>query len=103
MCVCVVVHATAWGITGGLAFVIRVNEGACRVTRRARARLPLPRDADGDRSVNVKKVVTLAAVALVLFLLITQPNESAEAVRTALGWLEQGAQSIITFVRSLFA
>ncbi|MFD7658592.1 hypothetical protein ACFV4N_31845 [Actinosynnema sp. NPDC059797] len=52
---------------------------------------------------NVKKVVTLAAVALVLFLLITQPNESAEAVHTALGWLEQAAQSIITFVRSLFA
>lgn len=52
---------------------------------------------------NVKKVVTLAAVALVLFLLITQPNESAEAVRTALGWLQSGAESLITFVRSLFA
>ncbi|MFE2751529.1 hypothetical protein ACFXGA_05945 [Actinosynnema sp. NPDC059335] len=52
---------------------------------------------------NVKKVVTLAAVALVLFLLITQPNESAQAVRTALGWLQAGAESIITFVRSLFA
>ncbi|KOX15598.1 hypothetical protein ADK67_41495 [Saccharothrix sp. NRRL B-16348] len=63
----------------------------------------MPCDTDGDRSVNVKKVVTLAAVALVLFLLITQPNESAEAVRTAVGWLQSGAESIITFVRSLFA
>jgi hypothetical protein len=53
--------------------------------------------------VNVKKVVTLAAVALVLFLLITQPEESAGAVKTGLGWLESGAESIITFVRSLFA
>ncbi|MFD1150936.1 hypothetical protein [Saccharothrix hoggarensis] len=52
---------------------------------------------------NVKKVVTLAAVALVLFLLITEPDQSAEAVKTALGWLRSGAESIITFVRSLFA
>lgn len=73
------------------------------MTRRARRPPALPCDTDGERSVNVKKVVTLAAVALVLFLLITQPNESAEAVRTALGWLERGAESIITFVRSLFA
>lgn len=51
---------------------------------------------------NVKKLVTLAAVALVLFLLITQPDESADAVKTALGWLRSGAESIITFVRGLF-
>jgi len=59
--------------------------------------------ANGRRGhVNVKKVVTLAVVALLLFLLITQPDQSAEAVRTAVGWLRQGAESIITFVRSLF-
>jgi hypothetical protein len=52
--------------------------------------------------VNVKKVVTLAAVALVLFLLITRPEESAGAVQTVLGWLREGAESIITFIRSLF-
>ncbi|CAL9374425.1 hypothetical protein SUDANB95_00925 [Actinosynnema sp. ALI-1.44] len=57
---------------------------------------------DGETPVNVKKVVTLAAVALLLFLLITQPDQSAEAVKTALGWLRQGAESIITFIRSLF-
>jgi hypothetical protein len=44
----------------------------------------------------------LAGVALVLFLLITRPEESASAVQTALGWLREGAESIITFVRSLF-
>ena len=57
---------------------------------------------DGEVPVNLKKVLVLAAVALVLFLLITQPNESAEAVRTAVGWLQSGAESIITFIRSLF-
>lgn len=90
-------------MTAGSAVIIRVNGGPWRVTRPERRSAALPCDTDGDRSVNVKKVVTLAAVALVLFLLITQPNESAEAVRTALGWLQSGAESIITFVRSLFA
>ncbi|WP_237048333.1 hypothetical protein [Lentzea guizhouensis] len=51
---------------------------------------------------NLKKVLVLAGVALVLFLLITQPEESASAVQTVLGWLRQGAESIITFIRSLF-
>jgi hypothetical protein len=53
--------------------------------------------------VNAKKVATLAAVALVLFLLITQPVQSAAAVHQVLGWLRQGAEAIITFLRSLFA
>jgi hypothetical protein len=53
--------------------------------------------------VNAKKVATLAAVALVLFLLITQPVESAAAVQQVLAWLRQGAEAIITFLRSLFA
>lgn len=61
----------------------------------------IPR-TDGDVSVNVKKVVTLAAIALVLFLLITRPDESAEAVRQVLGWLRGAAEAIITFFRSLF-
>ncbi|GLZ29609.1 hypothetical protein Lesp02_17990 [Lentzea sp. NBRC 105346] len=52
---------------------------------------------------NLKKVLVLAAVALVLFLLITQPEQSAQAVQTVLGWLRQGAESIITFIKSLFA
>ncbi|GAA3864528.1 hypothetical protein GCM10022243_33600 [Saccharothrix violaceirubra] len=52
---------------------------------------------------NIKKVLTLAAVALVLFFLITQPDQSAQTVKGILGWLRTGAESIITFVRSLFA
>ncbi len=59
-------------------------------------------DMDGEVPVNLKKVLVLAVVALVLFLLITRPEESASAVQTVLGWLREGAESIITFVRSLF-
>lgn len=52
---------------------------------------------------NAKKVISLAVVALLLFLLITQPTQSAEGVQTVLGWLQDGAEAIITFVKSVFA
>jgi hypothetical protein len=52
--------------------------------------------------VNAKKLIVLVAVAFVLFFLITQPTESANVVDTVLTWLKDGAESIITFVRSLF-
>jgi hypothetical protein len=52
--------------------------------------------------VNAKKLIVLVAVAFVLFFLITQPSESANVVHTVLTWLKDGAESIITFVRSLF-
>lgn len=51
---------------------------------------------------NAKKLILLVVVAFVLFFLITQPNESANVVDTVLNWLKNGAESIITFVRSLF-
>jgi len=53
--------------------------------------------------VNAKKLITLAAVAFVLFFLISQPQESATAVTNVLNWLKSGAESIITFVKDLFA
>jgi hypothetical protein len=53
--------------------------------------------------VNAKKIVMLAVVALLLFYLITQPTQSANAVHQVLGWLRNGADAIITFVKSLFA
>jgi hypothetical protein len=52
--------------------------------------------------VNAKKLIVLVVVAFVLFFLITQPTESAGVVDTVLNWLKNGAESIITFVRSLF-
>lgn len=55
------------------------------------------------RRVNLKKVLVLAAVGMVLFLLLTEPEQSASAVQQVLSWLRQGAESIITFIRSLFS
>ncbi|MEV4316519.1 hypothetical protein [Actinocrispum sp. NPDC049592] len=52
---------------------------------------------------NAKKIVLLAVVALLVFYLITQPTQSANAVQTVLGWLREGADAIITFVKQLFA
>jgi uncharacterized membrane protein len=53
--------------------------------------------------VNAKKLIVLVVVAFVLFFLITQPSESANVVDTVLNWLKTAAESIITFVRNLFA
>ncbi|MFC0108653.1 TcpD family membrane protein [Kibdelosporangium aridum] len=52
---------------------------------------------------NVKKILLLAVVALLVFYLITQPTQSANAVQTVLGWLRDGAEAIITFIRGVFA
>jgi hypothetical protein len=51
----------------------------------------------------MKKLIVLVVVAFVLFFLITQPHESAGVVDNVLTWLKDGAESIITFVRTLFA
>lgn len=53
-------------------------------------------------SPNAKKALVVASVVLVLFLLISQPTQSAGAVHTVLGWLKNGADGIVTFVRTLF-
>lgn len=50
----------------------------------------------------MKKFVLVASVALVLFFLITRPHQSADVVQTSLGGLRNGADSIVTFVHSLF-
>lgn len=52
---------------------------------------------------GLKKFLIFGGVALVLFLLISRPTESADAVRAALGWLQDGAEAIVTFFQSLFA
>lgn len=54
-------------------------------------------------SANTKKILIVAAVALVLFFLITKPTQSADVVHDILGWLRNGAEAIVTFVRSLFS
>lgn len=52
---------------------------------------------------DAKKAMILVGVALVLFYVITQPSQAAEAVQGILGWLRDGAEAIITFMRNLFA
>ncbi|HET6504600.1 MAG TPA: hypothetical protein VFG87_27950 [Amycolatopsis sp.] len=54
-------------------------------------------------SANTKKVLIVVVVAFVLFFLITRPTQSADVVHNILGWLRNGAEAIVTFVRSLFA
>lgn len=51
---------------------------------------------------NLKKVLVLAGVALVLFLLITEPEWSAQKVQQILDLLWTIGNAFITFVRSLF-
>jgi hypothetical protein len=53
--------------------------------------------------VDAKKAMMLVGVALVLFYVITQPTQAANAVQGLLGWLKDGAEAIITFMRNLFA
>ena len=52
---------------------------------------------------DVKKVATLVIAAIVLFYVITQPNQAGGAVQDILGWLRDGAEAIITFMKSVFA
>jgi hypothetical protein len=51
---------------------------------------------------NAKKALIIGGVVVVLFFLISSPHESAGAVHTVLGWLREGAEAIMTFVRALF-
>ncbi|APU13013.1 hypothetical protein UA75_04785 [Actinoalloteichus sp. GBA129-24] len=51
---------------------------------------------------NLKKILMFAGIALLLFLLITQPNESANMVQGILATLQGAAEAIITFVQNLF-
>jgi hypothetical protein len=51
---------------------------------------------------NLKKLLIWAAVALVLFFLISAPQEASHLVDSILNMLKSAAQSVITFVRSLF-
>jgi preprotein translocase subunit YajC len=53
--------------------------------------------------VDVKKIVVLVVVALVLFFLISSPDQSAQMVKDILTGLRGGAEAIITFVKQLVA
>lgn len=52
---------------------------------------------------DVKKLAILAVAAIILFYVITQPTQAGQAVQDILGWLRDGAEAIITFLKSVFA
>jgi len=52
---------------------------------------------------GAKRAVGLVAGALLVYLVITQPDESAQMVQDLLGVLQDGADSLTTFLQSLFA
>ncbi|MCP2168799.1 hypothetical protein [Goodfellowiella coeruleoviolacea] len=52
--------------------------------------------------VNLKKILTWAGIALLLYFLIAQPNASAGLVTNILTTLQSAAEALITFVQNLF-
>ena len=52
---------------------------------------------------NLKKLLTWASVALVLFFLITSPNQASGLVTHILDLLKNAATAIVAFVQTLFA
>lgn len=52
---------------------------------------------------NLKKLLTYAAIALVLFFLISSPTQASGLVTHLLDLLKNGATAIVTFVKSLVA
>lgn len=50
---------------------------------------------------NVKRLIIVCAVALVLFLLISQPGQAAELVHDIIAWLREAATSIATFFKAV--
>lgn len=52
---------------------------------------------------NLKKLLTYAAIALVLFFLISAPTQASGLVTHILDLLKSGATAIVTFVKSLVA
>jgi hypothetical protein len=53
--------------------------------------------------VNLKKLLTWAAVALVLFFLISAPSQASGLVIHILDLLKSGATAIVTFFKTLVA
>ena len=54
-------------------------------------------------SKGTKRAVGVVVGVLLLYLVITQPQQSAGMVQDLLGLLQDGADSLTTFLRSLFA
>lgn len=51
---------------------------------------------------NIKKILTWAGIAFLLFFLISSPSQASEVVNGILASLQQAAEAVITFMRNLF-
>jgi hypothetical protein len=54
-------------------------------------------------SKGAKKALGLVGGALLVYFVISDPNGSGQLVQNILGMLQDGAESLVTFVQSLFA
>jgi hypothetical protein len=52
---------------------------------------------------KAKKILLIVGIALLAFFLISQPVQSAELVNDLLQGLQDAAEAVITFVRSVFS
>jgi hypothetical protein len=51
--------------------------------------------------VKAKKVILLAAAAVLIYALIAHPNQLGDGVQTMLGWIGDGLGAIVDFMRSV--
>lgn len=54
-------------------------------------------------SPGAKKLLGVVVIILVAYFVISDPNGSSGVVRDILGMLQEGAEAVITFLRSLFS
>lgn len=81
---------------------VQISQGAescCRTVTNGAKRV---QNADGVDTVNLKKILTFAGIALLLFFLIAEPQQAAQLVQNILNSLRTAAEALITFVRQLF-
>lgn len=56
----------------------------------------------GCIAVNIKKILTWAGVAFLLFFLFSAPVQAGNLVNNILGSLQQAAQAVIVFMQNIF-
>jgi hypothetical protein len=54
-------------------------------------------------SANVKKILTVSAVVVVIYFVVSQPGPAAQVVQNGVGTLQSWADAFVTFLQTLFA
>jgi hypothetical protein len=52
---------------------------------------------------DVKKVLLLVGVAVLVYTLLVHPSALADGVQAVFGWILEGLQAIMTFLREVFS